>query len=286
MRNSGAVVVLLLCAAGAAHAGPSPADPGFELMESLATDGTAADGTAPMAFQFDPAGTFRSPGSYDEVEGATGYTDARKRVIAISADQTAAWIAADLAGFDYCGDCAMAKRPVDAWLHGTMLIELGAPWTPVAAHLAFTVDGKRQAAAEKAGATLPALPPRDNEDADEVARQFMTTMAVPALLAASVSDRKDVVLYGSGLSERYVGGAKVRAQLKKWALVFTVRDGVHAGLTRSKTVAWVAANVDAISAKKATGKPSPYRVLAIYERTRGAWKLVQLHFAFVVLPAP
>lgn len=286
MRLCRAVLVLLLCAPGAALAGPSPADPAFALMEQVATDGTASEGATPMVFQFDPAGTFRSPGSYDEPDGATGYVDARKRVVAISLDKTAAWIAADLAEFGYCGDCGMAKRPVDAWQHGTMLIELGEPWTPVAAHLAYAVDGKRQAAAIKAGATLPALPPRDNQDADDVARQFMASIADPALFAATVSDRKDVVLYGSALPERYVGGAKVRAQLKKWNLAFTVRDGVHAGLTRSKTVAWVAANVDAISGKKPAGKASPYRVLAIYERTRGEWKLVQVHFAFIVPPSP
>jgi ketosteroid isomerase-like protein len=56
---------------------------------------------------------------------------------------------------------------------------------------------------------------------------------------------------------------------------------VQAGLTSNHAVAWVAANVDAISQKKPTDKPVPYRVLFLYEKAGAGWKLVQAHFSFV-----
>jgi len=93
--------------------------------------------------------------------------------------------------------------------------------------------------------------------------------------------RKDVVLYGSELSERTVGGDNVKAKLAAWKLAFKVRDGIQAGLTASKTVAWVAANVDATSLKNPKDKPTPYRALFLYEKTAGTWQIVHAHFSFV-----
>ena len=84
------------------------------------------------------------------------------------------------------------------------------------------------------------------------------------------------MLYGSELTERYVGGAAVKKQLEAWNLAIKV-EGLHAGLASTKKVGFVAANVTAGVTGK--GKPSPYRVLAIYEKT-DTWKLVQLHFSF------
>ena len=57
-------------------------------------------------------------------------------------------------------------------------------------------------------------------------------------------------------------------------------SGVQAGLTKSQTVAFVAAVVEATSVKNPKAKPSPYRVFAIYEKTITSWKLVSLHFGF------
>ncbi|CAN5730420.1 hypothetical protein BH11MYX3_BH11MYX3_37720 [soil metagenome] len=89
------------------------------------------------------------------------------------------------------------------------------------------------------------------------------------------------MLLGSELSERFTG-PKVKAQLQSWNLVFKVRDGVRAGLSRSGKVAWVAANVDASQVKRPKAKPIPYRVFAVYELTGTDWKLVQLQFSTAV----
>jgi hypothetical protein len=275
---------VLLSSTALASAGPSsPADAIFGLLESVATDGTAASGIAPAQFQFAQDGSFRSPGGFDEPQGATGVVEAKKRIYAVAADKKSAWVAADLAQWGYCGDCGMRSNDkVDAWAHGTMLVELGPTWRPLAWHEGYTVTDAAQAKALKQGVALPELPPQDAGDEEPVVELFMATLGDPAAMAKTVSDRKDVVLYGSNLPERYVGGAAVRAQLTKWGLAFKLRDGVHAGLTSSKTVAWVAANLDATIAKKPKSKPSPYRALFIYEKQGDAWRLVQAHFSFVV----
>jgi hypothetical protein len=148
-------------------------------------------------------------------------------------------------------------------------------------HIARVVKGKEQAAALKKGTTPPKLDKKIAAGAEELVKVFETTIGDPKTLGATVSDRKDVALYGNEPKERTVGGAKVKAKLAAWKLGFTVRDGIHAGLTSSKTVGWVAANVDAKSAQKPKDKPVPYRVLFLYEKKGADWKLVNAHFSFV-----
>ncbi|HEX7839645.1 MAG TPA: nuclear transport factor 2 family protein [Kofleriaceae bacterium] len=86
---------------------------------------------------------------------------------------------------------------------------------------------------------------------------------------------------GRELAERSEGAAQVRAQLERWKFAFKVRDGIRAGLTASKTVAWVAANVDASSARRPKDKPLPHRLLFVDEKTGATWKLVQAHCSAV-----
>jgi hypothetical protein len=87
------------------------------------------------------------------------------------------------------------------------------------------------------------------------------------------------VLYGSASEERTVGGAAVKKKLLGWNLKLAVKDGIHAGVTANKALAFVAANIGATSLKKPTAKPSPYRLLAIYEKSATGWKLVVAHFS-------
>ena len=111
-------------------------------------------------------------------------------------------------------------------------------------------------------------------------KKFEATLGDPKALAASVSARKDVVLYGSEFAERYVGAA-AKAQLAKWNLAFKVQGGIQAGVGAAKTIAWVAANVDASSIKNPKAATTPYQLFAIYEQTGADWQLVAAHFAFV-----
>lgn len=109
---------------------------------------------------------------------------------------------------------------------------------------------------------------------------FEKSLGDPKALAATVSGREEVALFGSAPDERTEGGAKVKAELLGWKLAFKVRDGIQAGLSESKNVGWVAANVDATAIEHTKNAAAqPYRVLVIYEKTGDAWKLVQASFS-------
>ncbi len=95
-------------------------------------------------------------------------------------------------------------------------------------------------------------------------------------LAATFSDRKETVLFGSELPERYAG-AKAKATITSWNFSFVLRDGLRAGVSRSGTVAWLAANVDGMP--HGSTSALPFRVFAIYEKTAAGWKVVQMQFA-------
>jgi ketosteroid isomerase-like protein len=203
-----------------------------------------------------------------------------KVTVGFSAKGDAAWLAADLSTTMTCGDESCPKKPrIMARYHVTALFVAGAEWQPVFWHVAYQFEPKEYTASLTRGTVLDAVDDRATK-ADDVVALFKTSMADPAALAGTVSSRADVVLYGTDRKERYLGGKAVAAQLRKWNLGFTVKDGVTAGITPSGTIAWVAANVDAVSRKK-PGAPAPYRVTAIYEQVGGAWKLVNLHFSFV-----
>lgn len=197
-----------------------------------------------------------------------------KAVVATTADGSVAWIAGDITvGCDKAAsDCTPG---IGTPLHATGLLQKsGKEWQWVTWHITETTTAKEQAASS----VVPKALPRAVAGAEDVAKLFETSLADPKALVASVSNRKDVVLYGSTLAERVVGGAKVKAKLKSWNLSFKPRDGIQAGAVGT-SVAWVAANVDAVSTKTKDAKASPYRVLAVYEKTGSAWALVQVHFS-------
>lgn len=205
-------------------------------------------------------------------------------VDAKSGDKRARWSAADLVPFAIgCGadPCPPEPPPEPAEWHATTLYDLGGKEPQVVVwHIARVVSAKDQKAALEKGTVPPAMP-KKIDGAEDLVKVFESTIGDPKALAKTVSGRKDVVLYGNEARERTVGGAKVRAKLQRWNLAFRVRDGIQAGLTSSKTVGWVAANVDAKSLKRPKDKPVPYRLLFLYEKTGTSWKLVSAHFSFV-----
>jgi hypothetical protein len=272
MRRSYAVVAILTVATGPALADPT--EPEIELYQLI-----AYDANPPPKFAFSNGSFYvginvRRPSIGTGQLGETAVLS--KAVTATSADGSAAWVAGnftvgcDKAAGDQC------TPDYGTPLHATgLLIKAGKEWQWVAWHVTETTTAKEQADLVSKG-VMPAALTRSVTGAEDVAKVFETSFADPKALVASVSARKDVVLYGSSLAERVVGGAKVKAKLKGWNLSFKPRDGIQAGMA-GKTVAWVAANMDAVSKRKGA-KPSPYRVLAIYEKTSD-WKLVQVHFS-------
>jgi SnoaL-like protein len=213
-------------------------------------------------FAFDRAGA---------LVGATGsladhvLSDNPPQIVSNAIDGKATWIASEVALPPFS---PTERPPNDARM--TALFD-GDAKGPLFVHLG------------EDGIEKPALPTKLERHVDAAAaaavKKFEATLGDPTKFAKTVSDRNDVVLYGSEVKERYVGGAAVRATLRKWKLALTVRDGVIAGATTSKTVAWVAANVDARAAGKPKAAATPYRVTAIYELHGSSWDIVQLQFS-------
>jgi hypothetical protein len=216
-----------------------------------------------------------------------------KPTVAYAADRTIAWVAVDSHELFNC-TTSMPVEQGDAFpcdpdqiverdghthmvgpsAHMTgLFVKAKQGWVPYAYHVGSPHSAKEQAEALKKLVKLEPIK-RHVGGADDVVAVFEKSIGSSRALAKTVSDRADVVLYGSEMSERFVGGAKVRETLEKWDLAIKV-TGLHAGVA-SKHVAFVAANLEASVGK---GKPSPYRLLAIYEKT-DTWKVVQLQFSF------
>lgn len=193
-------------------------------------------------------------------------------VVGMSADGHAGWLAADSAVIIACGmpGCdkilrdAAREANVKPPFHHTALVEDG---KVIFLHIGSTGKGIGYSGEMDASISDAAKP---------IVEQFEKSLGDPKALAASVSARKDVVLYGTEPTERFVGGAAARAQLVKWGLTLKVHGGMRAGVTKSGTLAWIAADVDAASSRT---KITPYRLTVVYEKTGTEWKLVELHFS-------
>ncbi|MFT3696847.1 MAG: nuclear transport factor 2 family protein [Kofleriaceae bacterium] len=116
-----------------------------------------------------------------------------------------------------------------------------------------------------------------DDGAKRAVSQFTQTIGTSESFASTVSTRKDVVMYGTEPNERFVGGAAVKAALKKWNLSLTVHGKLRAGVTKDKHVAWIAADVNARSVKGDT--VNPYRLTVVYEADGATWSIVQIHFS-------
>jgi hypothetical protein len=288
--------VIAVIAAAAAAAAPASAQPAKELAARLAIQDDVLTDKPQLAIVQN--GLELHPHNPDTWPAPSR---AEQLVVAPAASGTVAWIATDLLVFDACefpedippdaqGDpivCADRKKAVDVphagkWmpvgsLHATAVWERGKTgWQPLAWHMSTPISAKEQAAEVARGRKPPAIAKQIAPAAADAAKLFETTIGQ---LGKTVSDRPDVVLYGSDAKERYVGGAAVRKQLAAWNMTLAIRDGITAGASSSGTVAWVMANVDATAPKAKA--PVPYRLWTVYEKTGTAWKLVQLHFSFV-----
>ena len=255
-----------------------------ELTATLTAAGD--EDSSKIQFGFDSTASHPSPTSWGEADrdrrDLTRITDP---IIATSTDGTAVWAALLVRSAPQCaglaGTLAQCDDPKQPSLHVLLLLDRSAKtWSPIAVHSALPLTDKAITQLVADGVQLAPLPKQASADAAPAVAAFSQSLGDPKLLAASVSDRKDAVLFGSAPGERVVGGKAVAAQLASWKLALTARDGIAAGTSSSKNVAWVAANVDARPFGKPDAKPASYRVLALYERTGAAWKLVAIEFSY------
>jgi hypothetical protein len=207
----------------------------------------------------------------------------RDSTVGLAADKKSAWIAAELEEMTRgCGLAPCGPEPIPQQRHATALAEkIGDDWQITASHVSLIITGQEQKKAMKQG-VMPGKLERSVAGAEDVVKQLESTLGDPKHLAASVSARTDVALFGSAPGERTFGGQAVRAKLLAWKLAFKVRDGIVAGKSASKTIAYVAANVDATSLARPKDKPMPYRLFVVYEKTGAAWQIVLAHFSVVI----
>jgi len=231
--------------------------------------------------------TYEAPASIDQVMlglPEIALADKAKTTVGVSAASPAvAWISANVAEHSHCAKPGCPKQPTDLWLRATVLMEkatANAPWQPIAWALTPPIPGSEQVAAIAEGKVPMALTPNVGT-AEEPAKAFTAALADPKKLSGMLSTRKDLVLNGSEMTERFVG-AKAKAKPTEWDLAFVPRDGVRAGLATGGNVAWVAVNVDGKFVTNPKMKPVPYRVFAVLEKSGKDWKIVAIQFSTAV----
>ncbi len=281
MRALSAALLLATLAtpAVAGDTKPTPAAPGTaevtQRLEQIASAGAKVAFEVPR-FAFTGNLSVDKPGSpRDVVRGlpTTALADPRYTAVVL-VDADTAWVSAQLGEHYGCGECA--KDPAEGWLRATALFERApAGWQPIAWSITPPIPSGSQQEAMDDG-IVPDKLARDTAGADDVASLFESTIGDAKKFSATFSDRKETVLFGSELPERYAG-AKAKAQITAWNFRFSLRDGLRAGLSKSGSVAWLAANVD--GTPKGAKAGVPFRVFALYERTDKGWKVVQMQFA-------
>ena len=248
-------------------------------LEAIVGKASGATSTAPR-FAFTGNLTLDPPPNLEVARMGfpdTALADPKKTLVAMPTPDTA-WVSTYLGEYSQCGKTGCAKSTPDSTVRAVALFEKAADgWQPVAWSITPSIHAKAQLDAIDEAAFPEAITSR-SEGADAVVTLFTTSLVDPKGFAATFADRKDVALMGSELGERFVG-PQAKATIAMWGFGYTVRDGTRAGVTKSGTVAWVAANVDARSLKKPRSKALPFRVFALYEKVGEQWKLVQIQFS-------
>ncbi len=274
---------LIVLAPVVAFAGDAPA-PNAQVvtrLEEIASKLSRAQANAPK-FAITGNLTLEHPASFAEATMGLpdlALSDASKTFV-VTADPDTAWVSTHLAEHYGCtSNCASV--PADGWLRAIAVFEReNGVWQPSVWSITPSIPSTSQQDALD-DEIAPDKLTRDTGGADDAVRVFEATISDPKSFAATFSDRKEAVLFGSELPERYTG-AKAKATLASWAFKFTVRDGVRAGITKSGNLAWVAANVDAKSPRHPKDKPIPFRVFVLYEKIATTWKVVQMQFSTAV----
>lgn len=256
------VVVLALCAPAVAR-GDSKAP---DLAALLAPEGVGG-ATAALVGN----GVYYGAAAKDMGADLPKGLAAKNVATATSKDKRSFWASADLT------TAADAKTVIG---HASALwerLDKDKDYKLVAFALVPTATGKQQKAAITKG-----IAPAKVKDANGASGEYFMTIfggAFGSNPGDSVSNRKDVVVFGSAPNERYVGGGKAGTTITSWKQMFSVRDGITSGLTKGG-ILWIIVNLDARPQDKDKAKPVPYRAFLIFEGDGGgSYSLVHASFA-------
>jgi len=281
-----AVLALVACGGPAKPAvAPTPAGPEQMIGDTLAAfehgDVTTFDN------RLDPDGVFLGVG-FQDVWDASGFAAAQKDLLAqakpgtwhvhsdklhvsLSPDRKSAWMTATLAWDEGSG-----AQPI-RWT--AVLVQRGGRWVIGASHASVGV-ANAQAAMQAGAGQLPdpsVMPDKVDADAKPIVAMFDADLASNARWLGDISTRDDVLVIGSDPSEVWLGPAEIKKGFDGEATTpatITRNGPVTAHVVGE--VAWLAANVR-VELTDHSVKPMPLRILAVYLREGGAWKMVQLH---------
>lgn len=268
--------LLLLLLSSTATAAPKLEDYLDQFFSQMALTGTTEADTGDVRLGMLDRGLLIEAPFPEYSQGYDAHYQVKSPVIGWNADKSAAFVTVELD--EIAGGMGGTTPGVVASAHGLALVtKVGGKWHAPVFSIHSTIPDKDQTNEFNKDRTPPKLARKVDKGAEAAAKLFESTFADARALAATVADRKEVVLQGSDKGDRAATGKSVSAMLASWNLKLSLRDGLQAGVV-GKSFAWVAANVDAVGAK---GKPAPYEVLAIYEGSGSTWKLVALSFAFI-----
>lgn len=120
--------------------------------------------------------------------------------------------------------------------------------------------------------------------ADVLVNLYESGMANPSTLEETISDRQDVIAFGSAADEVHSGGAALKTAWRQFLEAeprLTPIGGVRAGLSPDGELGWVASNVDI----QIDEVRMPYRFFLVYLREPEGWRIVGWHDSYG-LPAP
>lgn len=153
-------------------------------------------------------------------------------------------------------------------------------WHVLAWHWAHPVP---DATAERM-AILGTLPPpkavpNQHDDPGELDKAVRAAFASRAAFAEARSEDAEAFNFGSAPGERIVGGSTIKKLFGRLRAQIRLHDGARVAQV-SETIGWAAVNVDFTSkSRAATDLTQTFRVLAVFLREGGTWRIVQTHWS-------
>ncbi len=193
-----------------------------------------------------------------------------------------AWIALEL-------EVSAPGRSTRRFAVTELAARVGGAWTVVAWHWAIPVlDKTAERMALLGTKPVPKAVPSVLTGPQELEAAVRAAFGSRRAFAAARSEHEDAFNFGSGPSERIVGGAAIKRVFGQLRAELRLHDGVRivAGgawdpaQQDAPTVAFAAANVDfRTRTRAATELTHTFRVLAILIREGDAWKIVQTQWS-------
>jgi hypothetical protein len=155
-------------------------------------------------------------------------------------------------------------------------------WRILAAHYSVPIAQEEAVARANEGTLVPPIELTTDvrAGAEPLAQAFAAAVSDPQARVAQLAGRPDAVVIGSGADERWTGPQARTGSLGAQA---TPAGGVRAGLAPSGTAGWVAGNARYAVIADGRELALPLRLLLLYIRDGGAWRLVSDHHS-IALP--